>query len=202
MRDFRRPPEIFKYIPEDCEYMQSQTNGTDSGWEQCPQGLLCNKCHTTVERLYHPDKYKRIYCDRSRCNKSEICAFYHSQQERNHAQKVCKNYRKQVQNKKYDIKIKDINKAIKEYYQNPTPNPTNEKLPLPAPVTTKAAPALSKTKLDVNTTPFVTAPSAIKYAKNWQIQEDYIPDPSTDSAKTVSNNPPGSGLTESVIVQS
>ena len=21
------------------------------------------KCHTTVERLYHPDKYKRIFCD-------------------------------------------------------------------------------------------------------------------------------------------
>jgi hypothetical protein len=105
-----------------------------------------------------------------------------------------------VQNKKYDIKIKEINKAIKEYYQNPAP--TNEKLQVPAPVTTKAAAALSKTKLDVNTTPFVTAPSAIKYAKNWQIQEDYIPDPSTDSAKTVSNNPPGSGLTESVIVQS
>jgi len=107
-----------------------------------------------------------------------------------------------VQNKKYDIKIKEINKAIKEYYQNPAPTPSNEKLQVPAPVTTKAAAALSKTKLDVNTTPFVTAPSAIKYAKNWQIQEDYIPDPSTDSAKTVSNNPPGSGLTESVIVQS
>jgi len=30
-----------------------------------------------------------------------------------------------VQNKKYDIKIKEINKAIKEYYQNPAPNPTN-----------------------------------------------------------------------------
>ena len=107
-----------------------------------------------------------------------------------------------MQNKKYDIKIKEINKAIKEYYQNPPPTPLVEKLQVAAPVTTKAAPAVSKTKLDVNTTPFVTAPSAIKYAKNWQIQEDYIPDPSTDSAKTVSNNPAGSGLTESVIMQS
>ena len=94
MRDFRRPPEIFKYIPEDCEYMSGANQASESGWEQCPQGLLCNKCHTTVERLYHPDKYKRIYCDRSRCNQREICAFFHSQQERNHAQKVCKNYRK------------------------------------------------------------------------------------------------------------
>ena len=30
-----------------------------------------------VERLYHPEKYKRIQCDKQRCNKSEICAFYH-----------------------------------------------------------------------------------------------------------------------------
>jgi hypothetical protein len=32
-------------------------------WEKCEKGLKCNKCHTTVERLYHPDKYKRIFCD-------------------------------------------------------------------------------------------------------------------------------------------
>ena len=76
MRDFRRPPEIFKYAAEDCEFMGN--NNSEFGWEMCPKGLLCNKCHTTVERLYHPDKYKRIYCDRSRCNKSEICAFYHT----------------------------------------------------------------------------------------------------------------------------
>jgi hypothetical protein len=94
MRDFRRPPEIFKYSPEDCEFLSN--SNSERGWEQCPNGLLCNKCHTTIERLYHPDKYKRIYCDRGRCNKSEICAFYHSQQERGHAQKMCKNYRKQT----------------------------------------------------------------------------------------------------------
>lgn len=93
MRDFRRPPQIFKYGTEDCEFMQNSKNN-DSGWEQCSDGLLCDKCHTTVERLYHPDKYKRTFCDRYRCNKSEICAFFHSQQERNHAQKVCRNYRK------------------------------------------------------------------------------------------------------------
>ena len=32
-------------------------------WDKCDKGLKCNKCHTTVERLYHPDKYKRIFCD-------------------------------------------------------------------------------------------------------------------------------------------
>jgi len=73
MRDFRRPPDLFKYLPEDCETLIKGV-----GWDKCEKGLKCNKCHTTVERLYHPDKYKRIFCDRSRCNKSEICAFYHS----------------------------------------------------------------------------------------------------------------------------
>ena len=114
MRDFRRPPEIFKYAPEDCEFLSN--SNSDKGWELCPSGLLCNKCHTTIERLYHPDKYKRIYCDRSRCNKSEICAFYHSQQERGHAQKMCKNYRKQTSNKKYPIDIDMINNEIKVHY--------------------------------------------------------------------------------------
>jgi hypothetical protein len=76
MRDFRRLPYIIKYSAEECEYMSS-----DLGWELCPNGLFCAKSHTTVERLYHPDKYKRINCDRSRCNKSEICAFFHSKQE-------------------------------------------------------------------------------------------------------------------------
>ena len=32
-------------------------------WDKCDKGIKCNKCHTTVERLYHPDKYKRIFCD-------------------------------------------------------------------------------------------------------------------------------------------
>lgn len=77
LRDFRRPPELFRYLAEDCD---SLIKGI--GWDKCEKGLKCTKCHTTVERLYHPDKYKRIFCDRGRCNKSEICAFYHSQKER------------------------------------------------------------------------------------------------------------------------
>lgn len=78
MRDFRRPPEIFKYSSEDCDVIANNKN-SEYSWELCPNGLLCPKAHTTVERLYHPDKYKRINCDRSRCNQSEICAFFHSQ---------------------------------------------------------------------------------------------------------------------------
>ena len=115
MRDFRRPPEIFKYAPEDCTYMANNQN-PDIGWEQCPDGLNCKKCHTTVERLYHPDKYKRINCDRARCNKSEICAFFHSQQEKSHTAKMCKNYRKQVKDTVYDIDIAEINRQLYEHY--------------------------------------------------------------------------------------
>ena len=78
MRDFRRPPEIFKYSNEDCKFVNNSKD-SEYSWEQCPKGLLCDKSHTTVERLYHPDKYKRVNCDRGRCNKSEICAFFHTQ---------------------------------------------------------------------------------------------------------------------------
>ena len=89
MRDFRRPPEIFQYSAEDCEYMQKQ-EGSDYTWELCPEGLLCKKCHTTVEKLYHPDQYKRKNCDRYRCNQQEICAFYHGTGEKNDVIKYSK----------------------------------------------------------------------------------------------------------------
>ena len=45
MRDFRRPPDLFKYAPEDCDTL---VNGVS--WDTCPRGIKCNKCHTTVER--------------------------------------------------------------------------------------------------------------------------------------------------------
>ena len=93
LRDFRRPPEVFKYSPEDCEVLQKGLS-----WDQCPNGLKCGKCHTTVERLYHPDKYKRINCDKLRCNKTEICAFHHSLKERSLTVKLCKNYRRTIHN--------------------------------------------------------------------------------------------------------
>ena len=67
MRDFRRPYEIFKYAKDDCEVALSPTNY--EGWFICPNGILCKKCHTKVEKLYHPDNYKKISCDHNRCNK-------------------------------------------------------------------------------------------------------------------------------------
>ena len=42
----------------------------------------CIHCHSTVEKLYHPDKYKTMACDHVRrqkpCIRGEYCAFYHS----------------------------------------------------------------------------------------------------------------------------
>lgn len=110
LRDFRRPPDLFKYNPEDCETLVSGV-----GWDACPLALKCPKCHTTVERLYHPDKYKRIQCDKQRCNKLEICAFYHSMRERNLALKICKNYRKSQMHLKLP-NIKQLNDELLKFY--------------------------------------------------------------------------------------
>jgi hypothetical protein len=120
MRDFRRPPEIFKYSAEDCEFVQNLTT-SEIGWELCPRGLFCPKCHTTVERLYHSEKYKRVYCDRSRCNKSEICAFFHSKVERDLAQKKSKSYKKQMacylkKNPQIIDVFKEINEELLDYF--------------------------------------------------------------------------------------
>lgn len=101
-------------------------------WDKCDKGLKCNKCHTTVERLYHPDKYKRIFCDvhicnkltwlqRSRCNKSEICAFYHTQKERAQASKECKQFRK-VSAQSPPIEINEVHEQLTLYYKNQASN--------------------------------------------------------------------------------
>ena len=109
LRDLRRPPELFNYQPEDCETLVKGT-----GWDKCPNGILCGKCHTTVERLYHPDKYKRIFCDRSRCNKTDICAFYHTQKERTQANKECRAYRKAC--KPPALSVSELNAELQTYY--------------------------------------------------------------------------------------
>ena len=104
-RDFRRPADLFKYAPEDCETLQNSL-----GWDYCERGIKCGKCHTTVERLYHPDKYKRIECDRSRCNKMDICAFYHNAREKSLAHKLCKQHVKSRQG----FKLPNINNMHEE----------------------------------------------------------------------------------------
>jgi len=68
-----------------------------------------------VERLYHPDKFKRISCDKLRCNNTEICAFYHSLKERNLAIKLCKNYRKAIINQPVP-NINKLHESLQQYY--------------------------------------------------------------------------------------
>lgn len=106
MRDFRRPPDYFSYEPGDCETFQSGI-----GWDLCPRGLKCPKSHTSVERLYHPDKYKRVPCDNKRCNKLEICAFFHAVREKNMAIRIVKGHRKSRSNGK----LPNINKLNEEF---------------------------------------------------------------------------------------
>ena len=89
MRDFRRPPSLFEYSPDDCEHVQGNVNVT-----MCPNGLLCPRAHTAIEKLYHPDSYKRKNCEKFKCNKKEICAFNHNSSEKNHASKMAKKWRK------------------------------------------------------------------------------------------------------------
>ena len=92
MRDFRRPPAYFDYSPEDCEHIQGNVNVT-----MCPNGLLCKKAHTAIEKLYHPDSYKRKNCEKFKCNKKEICAFNHTANEKAHAVKMARSFGKKAQ---------------------------------------------------------------------------------------------------------
>jgi len=85
-------------------------------WEHCKNGIKCTKCHTTVERLYHPDKYKRISCDGQRCNNSSICAFYHSSKERTKATKESRNYKKKNPNRGL-LDTTKIHKGLRQYYE-------------------------------------------------------------------------------------
>lgn len=68
-----------------------------------------------MERLYHPDKYKRISCDKLRCNKSEICAFFHSTKEKNLANKLCKNYRKAIVGQPVP-NINQLHESLQQFY--------------------------------------------------------------------------------------
>ena len=56
-QDYRRPPDCYKYWPDDCKsFLQAQDEG-------CPLGFKCKYAHSTFERLYHPLKYKTNHCD-------------------------------------------------------------------------------------------------------------------------------------------
>ena len=78
--DYRRPLNKFDYSPEECKKIDLEIG-------QCPDGDTCKYSHSTVERLYHPLKYKTNPCDCLRsdeikCKRGKNCAFYHSIEER------------------------------------------------------------------------------------------------------------------------
>ena len=56
LQDFRRPPDLYDYGPDDCCVIIHK----DCSWESWRDGLTCKNSHTTFERLYHPSKFKLV----------------------------------------------------------------------------------------------------------------------------------------------
>lgn len=88
LQDFRRPPDIYEYEPEDCHVIVHK----DCSWESWREGLYCKYSHTTFERLYHPSKFKVVPCEKKVWNREEMCAFYHKPEEKNQAEYESANY--------------------------------------------------------------------------------------------------------------
>ena len=110
-RDFRRPPEYFAYTAEDCPTLANSLS-----WSKCKDGILCKKCHTTVERLYHPDKYKRVQCDKARCNNNPICAFFHEPAEKQLCSQKAKNFKKKALVSRHELDVKKLHKLLRDFY--------------------------------------------------------------------------------------
>jgi len=71
LQDFRRPPDLYEYSPEDCWVIVHK----DSSWESWRDGLFWKYSHTTFERLYHPSKFKWVPWEKKVWNRDEMCAF-------------------------------------------------------------------------------------------------------------------------------
>ena len=66
--DFRRPPDLYFYLPDDCPRMakafRSKSNAKLGGGELgCLEAENCRYCHSKSERLYHPYRYKTCPCE-------------------------------------------------------------------------------------------------------------------------------------------
>jgi hypothetical protein len=92
-QDFRRPADLYYYLPHDCPHTcpDNQTHFH----EGCPDGKSCKFCHSKLERLYHPHRYKTSPCEclkskNKTCKRGDHCAFYHSQKEKKKANKIRK----------------------------------------------------------------------------------------------------------------
>lgn len=60
LQDFRRPPDLYDYAAEDWTVIIHK----DCSWESWKDGLNWKYSHTTFERLYHPNKFKVVPCEK------------------------------------------------------------------------------------------------------------------------------------------
>lgn len=68
--DRRRDPFVTLYYCSDC------TKGAN-----CDAGDDCPKCHSSVERMFHPDLYKTAVCKSAKGCYGAFCAFAHTPEE-------------------------------------------------------------------------------------------------------------------------
>lgn len=78
LQDFRRPPDIYMYEPEDWWVIIHK----DWSWESWKEGIDWKYSHTTFERLYHPNKFKLVPWEKKVWLRDEMWAFYHKPEEK------------------------------------------------------------------------------------------------------------------------
>lgn len=82
-QDFRRKPQEYNLIPEQCPNWNRNTIVLDY-IEGCPNQFDCIYCHGWKELEYHPFVYKTKPCEFSAetCNRYNSCSHYHNPSER------------------------------------------------------------------------------------------------------------------------
>lgn len=78
LQDFRRPPDVYVYEPEDWWVIVHK----DCSWESWKEGINWKYSHTTFERLYHPNKFKLVPCEKKVWARDDMWAFYHKPEEK------------------------------------------------------------------------------------------------------------------------
>ena len=69
-KDRRRNPFVMRYASADCPYLEKN--------EECPDGSdKCKFVHSKLEKMFHPEVYKRIACAQGdSCSRGVFCAFF------------------------------------------------------------------------------------------------------------------------------
>ena len=70
----RRPPGLFRYQNEKCQYAQPEFGG-EYKESFCPYGMFCPNLHSNAEMNYHEDNFRQMFqCTRKR--KNGKCIFH------------------------------------------------------------------------------------------------------------------------------